>query len=361
MIDKNTEQMNQQDHNNKLLNELLTDRRKQVAQERRTTVERRPTSELPVRQTSSTTTRQTGAVTVRQTGAIPTRQTSSLPLRQTGELPAQPKTISGASVATSHPHPQLRRTPSPTTGRRATASHRYSYDNDLYLSPSIIYTAGTNIIWVVFIAVVIWLGVSIAQSTSGSEILSSYYQSSNLRAAAKVIGITLPPPSPAQIAADLVIPPGEANILGAPTITAERVDEILRVYNSPAVGTGTYWIEYGLEFGIDPVYALAFFMHESQLGTNPNWAGHKGDGTNTHNVGNIICAGYPTCFGRFRDYPDWPSGIRDWYRLIAVEYVQGRGVATVESIIPVYAPSFENDVPTYVNSVKSYVAQWRMQ
>jgi hypothetical protein len=354
--------MNQHDHNNKLLNELLTDRRKQVAQERRTTMERRQTSELPTRQTTPVSIRQTGAMpTTRQTGALPARPTSSLPLRQTGAISAQPKSIDATSIATSQPHPQLRRHSTTLTERRATGSHRYSHDDDLYLSPSIIYTAGTNIIWVVCIAVVAWLGFSISQSTNGSEILSSYYQSSNLRAAAKVIGITLPPPSPAEIAVDLVIPAGEANILGAPTVTAERIDEILRVYNSPAVGTGSYWIEYGLEFGIDPVYALAFFMHESQLGTNPNWAGHKGDGTNTHNVGNIICAGYPTCFGRFRDYQDWPTGIRDWYRLIAVEYVQGRGVATVESIIPIYAPSFENDIPTYINSVKSYVAQWRMQ
>ena len=363
MINKNTEQMNQQDPNNKLLNELLTDRRKQVAQERRTTVERRHTSELPTRPTSSVSTHRTGPATAQQTGALPTRQTSSLPLRHTSEIPAQPKTSRGSTVATSQtqPHPQLRRNTQSVPARRYTGSHRYSYDNDIYINPALIYTAGTNVIWVVFIAVVVWLGFSISQSTSGSEILSSYYQSSNLRAAAKVIGITLPPPQPITIATDIVIPAGEANILGPPTITVERIDEILRVYRSPAVGTGTYWVEYGLEFGIDPIYALAFFMHESQLGTNPNWAGHKGDGTNTHNVGNIICAGYPTCFGRFRDYPDWATGIRDWYRLIAVEYVQGRGVATVEGIIPVYAPSFENDVPTYVNSVKSYVAQWRMQ
>ena len=94
-------------------------------------------------------------------------------------------------------------------------------------------------------------------------------------------------------------------------------------------------------------------MHESQLGTNPNWAGHKSDGTNTHNVGNIICAGYPTCFGRFRDYPDWATGIRDWYRLIAVEYVQGRGVATVEGIVPVYAPSFERCAKTWYSRTSS--------
>ena len=95
------------------------------------------------------------------------------------------------------------------------------------------------------------------------------------------------------------------------------------------------------------------------MGTNPAWAGNKGDGINTHNVGNIICAGYATCYERFRDYPDWETGIRDWNRLIAEEYIQARGVYTVDTIIPVYAPAIENDVPRYIASIKQYVAQWQ--
>jgi hypothetical protein len=121
-----------------------------------------------------------------------------------------------------------------------------------------------------------------------------------------------------------------------------------------------YWIDAGLEYGIDPVYALAFFMHESTLGTNPAWSGFKPDGSTTHNVGNITCADYPTCYGRFRDYPNWQIGIRDWFRLIAVEYIADWGLVTVESIIPRYAPQEDNnDEPLYINNVKQFVAQWR--
>lgn len=153
-------------------------------------------------------------------------------------------------------------------------------------------------------------------------------------------------------------PPGSSSISGVPTITASRIDEILRLYNSPAQGTGQIWIDEGIAYNINPVYALAFFMHESNLGTNPAWSGWKDDGSNTHNVGNIICAGYSRCYGRFRDYSTWEEGIRDWYRLIAVEYIDQRGIHTVEDIIPVYAPEVENDVATYIGSVRDYAYQW---
>lgn len=154
-------------------------------------------------------------------------------------------------------------------------------------------------------------------------------------------------------------PPGEHSILGNPTITADQINAVLAQYGSPAADTGAIWIEMGQRYGIDPAYALAFFIHESTAGTNPGWAGHKPDGATTHNIGNIICAGYPTCFGRFRDYQSWAEGIEDWYHLISKEYVQERQVFTIEQIIPIYAPSFENNVPAYVQAVVGLVQSWQ--
>jgi hypothetical protein len=159
----------------------------------------------------------------------------------------------------------------------------------------------------------------------------------------------------------LATPPGESSVVGPPTITAEDIEAVLASYGSPAVGTGRAWVELGLRYKIDPAYAVAFFIHESSAGTNGGWAGIKPDGSTTHNVGNIICAGYPTCFNRFRDYPNWEAGIEDWYKLIAVEYIDGRGTHTVEQIIPIYAPSFENNVPAYVDAVNSLVRTWRTE
>jgi hypothetical protein len=152
---------------------------------------------------------------------------------------------------------------------------------------------------------------------------------------------------------------GDYTLKGAPSITAQQIDTILASYGSPAAGTGASWYNLGLKYGIDPAFAIAFFIHESSAGTNAAWAGLKPDGASTHNVGNIICAGYATCYGRFRDYSSWDAGIEDWYHLIDTEYIQGRGMKTVQDIIPIYAPSIENDVQTYINSVNSLVDEWR--
>ncbi|EFO81340.1 hypothetical protein OSCT_0811 [Oscillochloris trichoides DG-6] len=153
---------------------------------------------------------------------------------------------------------------------------------------------------------------------------------------------------------------GDHHLQGTPSISAQEIDAILAAYGSPAQGTGAIWYDLGVQYGIDPAYAVAFFIHESSAGTNPGWAGIKPDGGTTHNVGNIICAGYATCYGRFRDYPSWEAGIADWYRLIQVEYIQGRGTLTVEDIIPIYAPSFENDVQAYIDAVTKMVDGWRI-
>ncbi len=154
-------------------------------------------------------------------------------------------------------------------------------------------------------------------------------------------------------------PPGDYRLRAPPSLTAAQVDSILASYGSPATGTGQVWVDLGREYQIDPAFAVAFFVHESTAGTHPGWAGLKDDGTTTHNVGNIICAGYATCYGRFRDYASWEEGIKDWYRLISVEYIDGRGTETVAEIIPIYAPAFENDVDQYVTVVEQMVDRWR--
>jgi hypothetical protein len=157
----------------------------------------------------------------------------------------------------------------------------------------------------------------------------------------------------------LQAPLGENSIMGEPSISAAKIDEILRSYGSPAAGSGQAFYDLGIKYGIDPAYAVAFFIHESSAGTNPGWAGIKPDGSTTHNIGNIICAGYPTCHNRFRDYGSWEEGIEDWYKLLSVEYINGRGAHTVEQIVPIYAPSFENNVPAYIDAVNSLVREWK--
>ncbi|MEY3990655.1 MAG: hypothetical protein RI985_1736, partial [Chloroflexota bacterium] len=203
------------------------------------------------------TTRNTGALpTTRNTGTVPTtRNTGALPTtRNTGTVPAKRPT---GAVPTKRP-----------TGKIA----RYSVeDEDLYGGisdhSSVIYTAGTNLFWVILIAIIVWLVVSMAQASPNQSVVSSYSQNTGLRAVAQIIGIELPASiAPEPETKPVIIPPGESSILGAPTITAEQIDAILRANNSPAAGTGAIWVEAGLQYGIDPAYGLAFFMHESSYG-----------------------------------------------------------------------------------------------
>ncbi len=143
------------------------------------------------------------------------------------------------------------------------------------------------------------------------------------------------------------------SVVGPPTITTTQINHILERYHSPASGKGEALYDYGKQFGIDPAYALAFFMHESTFGT-------QGMAVHTHSLGNIrALAGQPAYHG-YRYYATWELGFEDWYRLISQQYVSQWGLSTVDQIIPVYAPADDNnDEAAYIQSVKNAVDTWR--
>jgi flagellum-specific peptidoglycan hydrolase FlgJ len=148
------------------------------------------------------------------------------------------------------------------------------------------------------------------------------------------------------------------SILGPPTVTPARIDAVLAQYASPATGQQIY--DRGVQYGIDPAFLLAFFIHESGAGANPRWAGRKPDGTTTHNIGNIVCTAGWRCYGRFRDYASWDAGIEDWYKLLKQRYVDTWQRSTVEAIIPKYAPASDhNDEAAYIRQVRLLVERWR--
>ncbi len=143
-----------------------------------------------------------------------------------------------------------------------------------------------------------------------------------------------------------------SSVVGRPSLSAPFINRVLVAYHSPAVGLGQAMYADSVKFGIDDVFALAFFFHESQFG-------RLGVAALTHSVGNIVCtAGYSSCDGRFRSYASWQAGCLDWFRLIASVYVP-RGLTTVERIVPVYAPASENNVSAYIVAVMSAVKTWR--
>lgn len=141
------------------------------------------------------------------------------------------------------------------------------------------------------------------------------------------------------------------SVVGGPSLSPDFIDQTLASAGSPAAGTGQTLYDLSIQYRIDDAYALAVFEKESSFGK-------YGAGLQDHALGNIVCAGYPTCNGRFRSYPSWEVGYADFYRLITREYVT-RGISTVETITPVYAPLSENDTVLYIQQVRLSLLEFR--
>lgn len=153
---------------------------------------------------------------------------------------------------------------------------------------------------------------------------------------------------------------GSFSVVGLPTVSAAFIDQVLATNHSPAQGTGQLFYDYGLQYGIDPVYALAFFKHESSFGTT-------GIATKTLSIGNSICTSdtaadmrYYSNHHCFQKYHNWAESIESWYSMIRNGYVKLRNLVTIDQIIPVYAPSSDgNNVSGYIADIKRSVAIWR--
>ena len=146
-------------------------------------------------------------------------------------------------------------------------------------------------------------------------------------------------------------------VVGPPTISAAFIDTVLSAYHSPAAGLGSVISDQGMHYGIDPVYALAFFWHESDFGTT-------GEARVTHSPGNERCIPDRPCIdqdrGGYAQMESWADGFAHWFRLIRDLYVNTWGRVTLEQIIPKYAPGSDgNDEAAYIRAVEHVVEVWR--
>lgn len=161
-------------------------------------------------------------------------------------------------------------------------------------------------------------------------------------------------PQPAT--ANVVISPPAASayaLEGAPTLSVRQIEAVLRQYGSPAAGSGQKMYDLGVKYGINPAFALAFFVHESGCGT-------QGVARFSKSLGNIRWTEGFDSYEGYRSYPSWAAGMEDWYVLIKTLYIEGWGLRTVDAIIPTYAPSADrNDPAAYIASVKQLVDSWR--
>ncbi|MBX0330855.1 hypothetical protein K2Z83_24660 [Oscillochloris sp. ZM17-4] len=143
----------------------------------------------------------------------------------------------------------------------------------------------------------------------------------------------------------------------APRISQSSFVAILQRAGSPAAPEADSLYTTITSYGLDPAVALAFFQHESSFCL----AGACANG-NLHNWGMLRrpvkadrSAGI---VGGFVRYASWQDGVSDWCELILFRYVN-RGLETVEKVIPIYAPSSDNNVPSaYINTIRRVVAAW---
>src|SRR6266700_521120 len=130
------------------------------------------------------------------------------------------------------------------------------------------------------------------------------------------------------------------SVLGPPTVEAPFINRVLAAYHSPAVGLGQALYDDGVSTGIDSVYALAFFMHESSFGTT-------GEARKTLALGNERCIPDRPCVdldrGGYAQMQSWADGFAHWYVLILSLYVNEWHRVTIEQIIPKYAPGSDGN------------------
>ena len=155
------------------------------------------------------------------------------------------------------------------------------------------------------------------------------------------------------------------SVVSTPRIPVKHLNVILAAYHSPMTGMGQLIYDLGRKYQVSSDYALAFWLHESTLGT-------QGEATVTFSPGNERCLQDRPCIDRDRggyaQMQNWQDGIAHWYMLIHFGYVQGqitRSIVghvctTIDQIIPVYAPSRDhNNEQAYIAALKYAVDHWR--
>lgn len=159
--------------------------------------------------------------------------------------------------------------------------------------------------------------------------------------------------SPPSNRSDRIVPYkyGDTRIVSEPTITVQKIEEVLAKYNSPAQGLGEVIFDLGVKHNINPALALAFFVKESSAGTR-GWA------VRTRNWGNRKGTGPAGQAGPFMKYNSFEESLKDWFPYIHRRYVS-RGLDTLPKLISVYAPNYDgNDEAGYVRSVMRMMSKW---
>lgn len=161
----------------------------------------------------------------------------------------------------------------------------------------------------------------------------------------------VPAPPPATAA------PGEIGpdvIARNPTISVSEIARVLQRVNSPILPYAGDVYTDGIQYKIDPVFALAIWMKESREASDGSVA------ATYHNPGYTEGLGSDPRCSRWACWPTWPEGIAGWFHYMRVFFVD-RGYISIYTILPIYAPPSENNTNGYLNFVMQQVANWRAE
>lgn len=142
-----------------------------------------------------------------------------------------------------------------------------------------------------------------------------------------------------------------------PRISAAQFSRVLEKFQSPCAPIAQECYNIIVGSGIDPAIALAFFGKESTFGT-------RGLSVEIKNWGNVRTPFKPErAAGKhprnFTIYNTWQDSLIDWCDRINERYIRERGLDTVETVVPVYAPAADgNSVDEYISFVNRLVTQW---
>ncbi|MDQ6643585.1 MAG: glucosaminidase domain-containing protein, partial [Chloroflexota bacterium] len=149
---------------------------------------------------------------------------------------------------------------------------------------------------------------------------------------------------------------GPYSVVGKPSLSVDFMNKVLAYYHSPAAGKAQMLYDDGIKYGLDPAYALAFFMHESSFGTT-------GVARVTLSLSNMRCVPEYRCLqenGGYAIFDTWDQSFEAWFKLIRNLYVGYWGRVTVDQIIPKYAPNSDNNNEAgYIASLKHTIDTWR--
>jgi hypothetical protein len=122
-------------------------------------------------------------------------------------------------------------------------------------------------------------------------------------------------------------------VLGIPTITVQKINDVLCEAKSNACGTGQSLYDEGYKHNINAEFALAVFSEGSAFGKLP-------------------CNPTPACI---TFHKTWQDSYKAWYDTIAGPAFVGAGLTSPSAVIAKFSPPNAN---LYMQSVNNDVKKW---